>query len=424
MGYEDTYDVLVVGGGPAGVCAAIAASKEGAKTLLIERYGFLGGSTTAGLLGKWSQVKEEGIAGELVEALRRMGPLGRGYCYDIEAAKVALEEMAMDSGVHLLYDSLFVEPIMDGKTIRGVVVENRSGRCTFHGKVIIDASGDADVAARAGVPCQVGRPSDGYHQAMSLMFMVGNVDIERFLEYWKEDVCLRKALRAAKEAGDITFPQDAASPMAILPGRREVLVNAARVVKLKAIDAKDMTQAHIESRRQVREMDEFFRKYVPGFEESYVLSTAPLMGIRESRKIEGEYVLTGDDVVGAAKFPDAVARSSANVDIHNPIGEGYVHGFEKEMEDGSIAKLRIPKGEYYEIPYRCMVPKEVDGLLVTGRCISSTHEGQSAFRLVGTCMALGEASGIAGAMAVKMGINPRSIDGRLISQLSYGKRKI
>ena len=432
-------DVLVVGGGNAGCAAALAAARNGARVLLVERYGFLGGTATASMVGPWMTFHSGddrivgGIAQEMVERLvARGGSPGHLHDasdyvptitpFDPEIHKALLFEMMAESGVRLLLHAWFLDAaVKDGRvasarfaTVGGIV--EVAAHCT------IDATADAYVAASAGVPTQQG-DARGRVQPASLMFRISHVDLSALSAYVRQrPEQMRSSLKthertpdaltavaglyelwdAARARGAVDVPRELVSFFAT-PYSDEVTVNMSRVIGIDPLDPDDITRAEIEARAQVMQLFEFFRRDVPGFSHARIAATATQIGVRESRRIIGEYTLTADDVLAARTFDDAVARSAYPIDIHNPSGSG-------------TTTHRLPFGAAYEIPYRCLVPVVVDDLLVAGRCISTTHEALASTRLTPTVMTLGQAAGTAAALAVRQRVTPRALDPRLLRE--------
>lgn len=427
------FDVLVIGGGNAGCAAALAAARHGAKTLLVERYGFLGGTATAAMVGPWmtfhsgSKRIVGGIAQEIVERLQRKGG-SPGHLHDSsdyvptitpfdpEIHKALLFEMMNEAGVQLLLHAYFLRAIEGESGVEGAVFATVAGEREYRAVNTIDATADAYVAASAGVATQQG-DERGRVQPASLMFRLSHVDLSKTATYVRmHPDQMRTSLKAherlapamtavaglydlwknALEHGEVKVPRELVS-FFITPYPDEVSVNMTRVTNIDPLNPDDLTRAEIEAREQVMELVEFFRKRVPGFENARLAATGTQIGIRESRRIVGEYTLTRDDVLQGRQFEDAVARSAYPIDIHNPSGSG-------------TATQRLPEGESYQIPYRCMVPAYVDRLLVAGRCISTTHEALASTRLTPTVMTLGQAAGTAAALAKQTGKRLRSID--------------
>jgi hypothetical protein len=437
---SEPHDVLVVGGGNAGCAAALAAARNGARTLLVERYGFLGGTATASMVGPWMTFHSGddrivgGIAEEIVERLVARGA-SPGHLrdasdyvptitpFDPEAHKALLFEMMRESGVSLLLHSLFLDALVDERgAVVGATFATVAGKRELRGQVTIDATADAYVAASAGAAVRQG-DERGRVQPASLMFRLSHVDLAKMAEYLRDHpdqarTSLAPAERSAqsmtavaglyelwdraRRSGDIHVPRELVS-FFVTPYPDEVSVNMTRVVDIDPLDPDDLTRAEVEARAQVMELLAFFRGSVPGFENARLAATATQIGIRESRRVVGEYTLTRDDVLQARTFDDAVARSAYPIDIHNPSGSG-------------TTTHRLPAGASYEIPYRCLVPESVDGLLVAGRCISTTHEALASTRLTPTVMTLGQAAGTAAALAVEARVAPRAIDTRLLRE--------
>jgi hypothetical protein len=387
--------VLVVGGGPAGIAAAVAAAREGARTLLIERYGFLGGMATAGLVNPFMGWHANGrplVAGIFQEVLDRMAAVG-GFgaeraptAFDPEALKLVADQLCAEAGVRLRFHTL----LRGAETCRSRVVrihtDSKSGAETWSAEVFIDCTGDADLAFLAGVPCDQGRDEDGLTQPMTLNFRMAGVDVHRMPP--AEEI--NRLFDAAKAQGRVRCPRE--NVLFFWTLQPDVVhFNTTRVTGLDPTRADDLTAAELDARRQAHELAAFLRADVAGFERAYLQQCAAQIGVRESRRIRGRYALTGDDVVAARKFPDGIARSNYPIDIHSPTGAGTVI-------------REVPAGDYYEIPYRCLVPEGVENLLVAGRSVSSTHEGQSALRVMPTCFAMGQAAGTAAAMAVRAGV--------------------
>jgi hypothetical protein len=405
-------DVVVVGGGPGGFCAAVGATREGASVLLIERYGFLGGMATAGLVNPFMPYKIKGerltsaVFNELLSRLEDTGALSvGGMIFDDEEMKIVLDQMMQDHGVNLLLHSLFVGVEMDGRRIRRVQTVGKSGRIDVVGKLFVDSTGDGDLAAQAGAPIEIGRPKDGLCQPMTLCFRVGGVTGKPSASQLHHE--LTEIFLAAKEAGEVDLPREDVLVFATMVPHI-FHFNTTRVVKRDATSTVDMTAAELEGRRQAAKLFELFKQRSPRFKQAYLAKMAAQIGVRESRRVMGEYVLTVDDVIEACKFADGIARSNYPVDIHNPMGEGTVI-------------QRLPPGEFYEVPYRCLVPRNVDNLLVGSRCISATHEAHSSLRIMPVVAGIGEAAGVAAAWAVQKGIMPREVDGDGLKAAIFGK---
>ena len=393
--------ILVAGGGPAGLAASVAAARQGADTLLIERYGFLGGMATAGLVNPfmpWHANGQPLVGGIFQEMLDRMQALD-GYgserqptAFDPEAFKLAADEICRDAQVRVRLHTFVSEVALRGGAISAVRSESKSGSEEWTARVYVDCTGDADIAFRVGVPCDHGRDEDHLAQPMTLNFRMANVESERIPS--REEI--NRLFDRAKAEGRLHQPRE--NVLFFHTTRAGVVhFNPTRVTGLSGANAEDLTAAEIEARRQAHELAHFLVARVAGFERAYLEQSGAQIGVRESRRIRGDYALTSDDVVQARKFPDGIARSNYPIDIHNPAGSGTVI-------------REVPEGDYYEIPYRCLLPEGIDNLLVAGRCVSATHEGQSSLRVMPQCFAMGEAAGVAAAMAVKQGVTPRQVD--------------
>ena len=427
-------DVLVVGGGTAGLGAALGAAGAGVDVVLVERYGFLGGNATAALVmplmsfhTERPRTEKEGsatllptdrgkgesvIAGVLKSFLDRLVKSGgaiapsvkTGYSvpFDPEIFKLTALDMLDEAGVHYLFHAFASDAIMEGSQIRGVVFESKSGPVVIHARTVIDCTGDGDVAARSGAPFEIGREEDRLVQPMTLMFRMADFEHSGFEAYikehpdqWRGVHGLWDLIKKATEKGELQLAREDLLFFAT-PHEREVSVNSTRVGRVVGIDVWDLTYAEWQSRFQMRQIADFLKRYVPGFENSYVVQSGVHAGVRETRRIVGEFQLTAEDILNARKFNDVIARSTYPVDIHNPEGTGTV-------------LKRLPPGESYDIPLRCLLPQGVENLLVAGRCISGTHEAHSSYRIMPVSMATGQAAGVCAALAAKAGMAPRLI---------------
>jgi len=427
-------DVLVVGGGPAGIGAAIGAADAGAEVILVERYGFLGGNATAALvmplmsfhtqraeLERSDGAKlfpsdhgpgEPVVAGVLARLLRRLVSTGgaikpsleTGYTvpFDPEQLKLAALELLDEAGVRFLFHAFASGVVDDGPARRGVVFETKSGPIVIRARAIIDCTGDGDVAARAGAHFEIGREEDGLVQPMTLMFRIVQFERAAFEAYvrehpdqWRGVHGLWDLIREATEAGELQLPREDILFFGT-PHEHEVSVNSTRVNRVLGTDVFDWSCAEWQSRRQLRQIAKFLRRRVPGFEDAYIAQSGVHAGVRETRRITGDYRLSAEDVLQARKFDDVIARGSYPVDIHNPKGSGTV-------------LRRLPEGEAYDIPLRCLLPQGIEGLLVAGRCLSGSHEAHSSYRVMPIVMATGQAAGVCAALAAERCVVPRAV---------------
>lgn len=434
---KEAVDVIVVGGGPAGFCAAVAAARNGAKTVLMEQNGYCGGMATAGLVGPFMTSYDKsgehmiirGLFEEVVERLIAEGgaihpkdiPTGSAFTsyiqvghkhvtpFDPEILRRVIDDMLTEAGVEIRYHTSFVEPVMEGETITGVITHSKSGLSLTPAKVVIDCTGDADVAYRAGVECELGDEESGRIQPASMFFRIGNVDSDKLEAdiiankdnfYRKDGVNYRSfhwRVAEARANGDWDLQRVS---IGIFRGvkKDEWSINTSRIMGVDGTDAESLTNAEIVGRKQVKEIFAFIRKYIPGCENAVLLSSASQIGIRETRHIKGEYVLKTEDVLKGKVFEDTILLAANSIDVHGrfgPMSNEYV-----TVEDG----------EYYGVPYGCLVPEKVENLLVAGRSISATAEAAGAIRVMPPCMGLGQAAGTAAGMAVKSGVTVRKID--------------
>ena len=429
-------DVIVVGGGPAGMCAAIAAAREGVKVLLVEQGGFCGGMATQGMVGpfmtcydrKGEQMIIRGLFEEIVNRMVARGyaihpsqvRAGTGFTswivvghdhvtpFEAEGLKLVMDDMLEKAGVKLLYHTQFLKPMMNGSTIEGVEVASKSGLEIIRGKVVIDCTGDGDVAARAGVPYEMGNEALGKMQPASMFFHICNCD-EKAMEadiqanlhnfYRKDGVNYRSfhwRVSEAREKGDWTLDRVSLG-LFRMPKPDEWCVNTSRIMHVDATDNESLTRGEIEGRRQAEHILTFLQKYVPGCENVKLKGTASYVGIRESRHIKGDYQLTADDLISAKVPEDSILLAANSVDVHGRFGP--------------TSNEYVPiEGDYYGIPYRSLLASGVEGLLVAGRCVSADSTAAGAIRVMPPCMGMGHAAGTAAALAVKAAVPPRRVD--------------
>lgn len=405
------FDVAVAGGGPAGVCAGLAAARRGMRTLLVEQFNCLGGMATSGLHQKIAVFVGSGGAPEIVAGIAReiaeratkdyeADWRSSGLFVEIEGFKYLLDRMAEESGVEVLFYSQVSDALSDSDRVTGIILNNKSGRFAALAKIVVDCTGDGDVAFRAGCRMMRGRAGDGKTQPLTLMYRVGGVDWPRCARYWSEDAELRGFCRQAVEKGLMRPWQSQLMGFWWIPTRPDQVGVNFTHMHLDGSSAFDLTKASIEGRRQVREAVLAMRELVPGFENSYLIDTAPYVGVRETRRICGEYTLTEEDIRNQTIFHDGIGLGAAFVDIHNVDGPGM------DAKSG----YHLPEGGYYSIPYRTLVPERIENLLVAGRCHSATHEAAGSTRWMSQCMVMGQAAGTAAALAVESRTVPRLID--------------
>jgi len=422
-------DVVVAGGGPGGFPAAIAAARQGAKTVLIERYGFLGGMATAGFVGpilghtahKSNLPIIGGIPHELCDRLHAEGGGAAwkeaiedwGVRFEPEILKIVLDDMVLGAGVEVLLHTFVADAVVQDGRIEALIIESKSGRQAVTGKMFVDATGDADVAFRAGAPTHKGRAADGMPMAMGSMFRVGGV------KPLDGDVRQKAAqdVIAARERGEVFCYGAGVETRSSTLRSDHITPNMTRFSG-DPTNVLDLTRGEITVRKDTWAIVNFFRENVPGYEGAYLAALPAQIGLRESRQIEGDYAVTGDDIVNAARFDDVVALGSWWIDIHCPLGrtKGNVHicrvdccadppcDMLTKYKDQLPSALHPPDGGWYDIPFRSIVANGASNLLASGRCISATHVGMAGTRVMGTCMALGQAAGTAAALAADKGV--------------------
>lgn len=400
---QKQYDLIVAGGGMTGVSAAVAAAREGMRVLLIEKNGCLGGAMSTALvfpfMKYWTPVDgEEKIlsAGLFAEMRARE----RAYGFDRTHAKfhpdyfkLILDDMVSEAGVDVLFQTQIFEVVRESRAITGVRTTSVAGVQTFTADFFVDATGDGNLFTLAGCAHRVGRPEDGLCQPMTTCFRMCGVDTNTFYE---DKPRLQELYKQAQERGEIKNPRENLLTFRGI-GEGVLHFNTTRVVKEDPTDPFAVSRAAIESRRQIHEVIAFMKKHTTALDHATLVSIAPEIGVRESRMLDGEYVLTAEDLLNLTMFEDRIALANYNIDIHNPAGTGTdIHYFKE--------------GEYYSIPYRSLLPREYDNLLVAGRCLSATHEAQAAVRVMPICACMGEAAGIALAIAKADGQNARTVD--------------
>lgn len=439
-------DIVVCGGGTAGAFAAIAAAEQGAKVLLIEQFGSLGGSATNGLVLPIMKTHIEGEPGNsyltarLYERLSAKGAASgsNGRHFDPVALSFELEQMCMEAGVSLLYHTFVPDVIREGNRIKAVVIANKAGLSRVEGDVFIDATGDGDVSVWAGAAYTKGNPETGKNQPVSLRYLVGGVDIDalgrfamehqkgmtptpRLAEYrapgyfyaavtahdtWGFTDIFDRAIAN----GDLTEDDKCYWQVFTIPSRPGALAfNTPEFFDdVDGTDPAQLTRVQIRGKQGIARQMAFYKKYLKGFENAYVSAVSSMVGVRESRNIVCDHVLTADELIGRAKFDDAIAQSNYPVDIHG-----------RKLHCSPV--LSEDTRPYYEIPYAALVVKGLDNLLVAGRCLGAEFLAQSSLRVQLSVRATGEAAGIGAAMAHKLSVSPRSIRGQDVRAEMMGR---
>ena len=401
------FDVIVCGAGPAGICAAVAAARQGAKVALLERYGVPGGNLTCGHVGPILGMVGKGTMRDELMALLEVPDndmIGRvGVAHDMQRAKTVLTEFIHHENIEVYLQTMAADALVEDHRVTGVVISTKEGLLALEGKVVVDATGDGDVAAFAGCQIEKGR-EDGLMQPVTLEFTLDNVDEDRgvicigdvddvefngqrFLDYCKQ--CAQKGMLPEHLAAVRLHPT-------VHKGERQVNTTQANGVDSTKIE--DLYPAELALRGQIDTLIRFFRENLPGYENCKYIASGTTTGIRESRRVVGEYLITAEELAAGKRFDDVVVhRAEFIVDIHNPAGAGQ-------------AEEKIQYVVPYDLPYGCFVPKGVDGLMTAGRCISGTHRAHASYRVMSICMAIGQAVGVAAALCARQGCQPRELD--------------
>jgi hypothetical protein len=396
------YDLAVIGGGFAGVAAALAAARAGAKVLIVEKSNCLGGAAVNCLVNPfmpyWTEMDGKrvdlsaGIFKEIHDRLEHHNAMSKESFLE-EELKYILNEMVAEANIDLLFHAYIFKVEKCDEHIASIVVATKSGEMHVEANYFIDATGDAQLAYLANCPTVLGRESDHLCQPMTLCFRVGNVDVEKFYASREK---LKIAHAQSLAAGELINPRENILVFKT-PIHNVLHFNTTRVVRKNPTSPEEVTEAEVLARRQVYEIYEFMKKHADGLENSFLMMTAAEIGVRESRMIVGDYVLTEQDCRNCVKFDDGIAACNYDIDIHNPEGTGTSHYY-------------FPAGEYYTIPYRSLIPKSAENLLVAGRCISSDHGAQASYRIMPVVCCIGEAAGSAVGLAVKQNCTVREID--------------
>lgn len=411
---DNQFEVVIAGGGPAGISAAIAAARMGKRTALIERHPFLGGMGTAALVSNFCNAHHDGerfiIGGIFAELRNRLIEkdavivTGGLEPYEPQAFRDEVAAMCREAGVELFLDAVI--DCVDFENEHAARVQLQNG-LLLTAQTVVDASGDAAIAAGAGVPFTFGREEDGAVMPLTYCYVLGPIDVDTVQREMPECIMhdqrtnqlylylggqprLKEAVRQARESGELTIPRDRIAVAFSLPGRvNYIAVNFGRVFIQDPTDPKQLAQAETEGKQQVEEGARFFQKYVPGFAKAQVMELARQIGVRESRQIVGLYTLTAEDVLSYRQFDDVIAQCCYSVDIHQP-------------NSTQTLMKSIPRGKHYDIPWRCLVPRQgPPNLIVAGRSISATQEAMSSFRVTPSVMAIGEAAGVTAALACR-----------------------
>ncbi len=402
------YDVIVAGSGPAGLAAAVSSARKGARTVLIERLGIVGGNLTSGYVGPIMGEASSGAIG--CEILSKLKVTLNKEFHNAEDAKIILTNMVNESGSEMFLQTPVIDVIMEENAVTGLVVATKNGLAAVKGKIIIDATGDGIVSYMAGAQVMLGREGDGLVQPVTLMFTIANVDDEKTLlceheGYPKETTEGKFILLCEQKAKEGELPPNVTIVRLYRTNRKgERMINATQENHINGLDIKDIARAEIALRNQIVKVYEFIKKYVPGCEECHIKGSADVLGIRESRRIKGEYVLQDLDLINGRKFEDVMVHNAQFViDIHNPDGGGQAEGLAVQIKP-------------YDIPYGCFVPEGIDNLYTAGRCISGTHRAHASYRVMNICMAMGQAVGTGAALAAETGVTPRRLNYKLIQE--------
>ena len=400
------YDVVVVGSGPAGIAAAVCASRNGAKTLLIESCGRVGGISTSGMMSHFTGRVGNRFYREILERAAKKNPFENGKIkiqIDPELLTLTYIEMLEEASVDILLYTTFCDVTMENNTVTGVICHSKDGFSAYSAKVVIDASGDGDVAFKSGAEYFKGREIDGRMQPATLMFKVGGVDMSRAVFPGSFETLVPTDKGELQALAREKLPSPAGHVLlyeSTIPGI--VTCNMTNVIGIDGTKAEDLTRAEIICRKQMPLILDFLREYAPGYENCYIIGSASLIGIRETRHFKGVKTITEQEIADAVQHEDYVVYDAYfNFDVHNITGAGL-------DKTGCQHKFKQTNG--YTIPYGCMVPEKIDGLLLAGRNISGTHMAHSNYRAMPICVGIGEACGIAAAIAAACGRTPREIN--------------
>lgn len=401
------YNLVVAGGGLSGVAAAVSAAREGLNVLLVEKSGCLGGAISNNLvypfMPYWTKLNDgndivkkylsQGVFKEMKERHDLYVDDCKDHEFNSEYLKIVLDDMTSEAGVDVLFHSVIYDAKTDNRKIRSVEITAKAQKISVEADFFIDATGDGELFYLAGCDYQLGRESDSLCQPMTTCFRMSGVDLDRFTE---ERPRLQELYKEKQAKGEITNPRE---NILVFFGVGEYVLhfNSTRVVMLDPTNPFDVSKAEVSARKQIHELIVFLKENSGAFNESVLISVAVNIGVRESRKLKGVHVLTGDELINCTRFEDSIALGNYDIDIHSPTGTGTSHRY-------------FSDGEFYTIPYRSLLPKEYDNLLVAGRCISATHEAQASVRIMPICCCLGEAAGTAVAIAHNTAENVHTVD--------------
>ena len=403
------YDLIVVGGGLAGVGAAVAGARQGLSVMLIEKSNSLGGALSGSLVfpfcpyraygGEVNKLLSDGIFTEMRERYEKKTGEEIKINFDTEYFKFVLDDMVSDENVDVLFHATVYDVLKDGRNINGVKVATKAGSMTINADFFIDTSGDGDLFYLAGCDYLLGREEDNLCQPMTTCFRLCGVDLDKYKE---EIASLQELYKQYRSEGKIKNPRE---NILIFGGLSDGMLhfNTTRIVKMDPTNPFDISKAEIEARKQICEMVDFLKSNSESFKNCTISSVASQIGVRESRKLRGEHILTADELFNRVMFEDSIALGNYDVDIHSPSGTGTV-------------MKRFDRKYFYSIPYRSLLPKEYDNLLVAGRCISATHEAQSSVRIMPICVCLGEAAGTAMGIAKNTNTNTHTLDVKLLQK--------
>lgn len=408
-----SYDAIVVGSGPSGIGAAVTAGRNGIKVLLIEYSGSVGGISTSGLMSHWTGSVNSNLYEEVLQRAADKNPFNNGVRQieiDPELLKNVYYEMLEEANVEILLYSLVCDVITEDSTVKGVIVQNKTGRSAYYAKTVIDCSGDGDAAYYSNAEYFKGREEDGAMQPATLMFKIGGVDMERAALPGSFETTVETPQGELQKLASQILPKPAGHVLlykSTIPSI--VTCNMTNITGIDGTKAEDLTRAELICRSQMKPIVDFLRKYVPGYEKCYIISAASLIGIRETRHFRGVKQISEEDIINARVFDDWVVKDAYfNFDVHNIVGSGL---------DKTGVQKKFTQSKGYTIPYGCLVPIKVDGLLLSGRNISGTHMAHSNFRAMPICLAIGAAGGAAAALSVKENKKLRDVEPQKIQQL-------